>query len=644
MGIPIGSFFKSKYTSQQIENALAAFRNMAAEYDPTQTYNEGAVVLYNNALYIATGTTTGTFDPTKWTQTTLAGIGAEAGESAGREAAEDVLANTVQVVSQTFSDVQKEQARDNIDVLSSSEVYKLFPKKTVSNDPDNAVFDAVLNDAINAPVLSTVIKGKTVAQNQLVQNGNFSDGTTGWTALNSATLTASGKVATLNASTQNGLARSAAFDGVSGHLYFVSARIKTATETTLVQINMTGMGNWYIQPESSTNWQTVEGIKAAPSSGNKTVDIMDRRSSGWDAVQFTDVMCIDLTAAGYTAAETTDVATFKAAFLKRMGYPLPQFIPYDAGSLKNVNGTFNLCGRNLWDEEWELGSYSSGDGSPVTDSASIRSKSTNYIRVTGGETYYAKCPANISIKYYDANYNYVGSYLVSGGNGTFTVPTNAIFVRFNVGSAYGNTYNYDTCLNDNDPSLNGQYFPFYSGGTIDCSTAPLNGVGDAQDEKDYAKGTRTTRCGMVDLGTLNWLAASSGNIFYVTGAVSWIKFPPNLNTAFNGVCGKYQTLSYGEGTSTDKSIYTAWTGAGTNYLYIHDSAYSDAATLKTALSGTYLCYELATPVSSTETPQPLTTQYGYNVLRPVSGDVQGAEVAVKYTESIEGYINERLNA
>ena len=46
---------------------------------------------------------------------------------------------------------------------------------------------------------------------------------------------------------------------------------------------------------------------------------------------------------------------------------------------------------------------------------------------------------------------------------------------------------------------------------------------------------------------------------------------------------------------------------------------------------------------TTETPQPLETQYGYNVLEPVIGGVQSAEVDAVYYENIAGYIDKRLN-
>lgn len=46
--------------------------NISDSYDPTATYNTGDVCIYNNVLYICTDDNiTGTFDPSKWTATTI---------------------------------------------------------------------------------------------------------------------------------------------------------------------------------------------------------------------------------------------------------------------------------------------------------------------------------------------------------------------------------------------------------------------------------------------------------------------------------------------------------------------------------------------------------------------------------------------
>ena len=64
-------------TSEGIKDALdevvdVVNDNFADAYDPTATYNTGDVCIYNNVLYICTeDNITGTFDPSKWTATTI---------------------------------------------------------------------------------------------------------------------------------------------------------------------------------------------------------------------------------------------------------------------------------------------------------------------------------------------------------------------------------------------------------------------------------------------------------------------------------------------------------------------------------------------------------------------------------------------
>ena len=63
------------FTDKTITGAIketAKDKNVADEYDDTQTYDKGDVVIYKNTLYICTtNNTTGTWDATKWTATTV---------------------------------------------------------------------------------------------------------------------------------------------------------------------------------------------------------------------------------------------------------------------------------------------------------------------------------------------------------------------------------------------------------------------------------------------------------------------------------------------------------------------------------------------------------------------------------------------
>lgn len=113
------------------------------------------------------------------------------------------------------------------------------------------------------------------------------------------------------------------------------------------------------------------------------------------------------------------------------------------------------------------------------------------------------------------------------------------------------------------------------------------------DGDTYASdGTVTRRYGVVDLGSLNWLRDE--NQRFMSSSVSGIKLPISPNFHDGLVCAKYEAndspITY---RTVDKTIAKYTDGR----LYILDSAYSDAQTFKTAMSGVYLVYELATPTT-----------------------------------------------
>ena len=66
--------FTDKTTLGAIKET-AKGKNVADEYDDTQTYDKGDVVIYKNTLYICnTNNTTGAWDASKWTATTIDNI------------------------------------------------------------------------------------------------------------------------------------------------------------------------------------------------------------------------------------------------------------------------------------------------------------------------------------------------------------------------------------------------------------------------------------------------------------------------------------------------------------------------------------------------------------------------------------------
>jgi len=116
-------------------------------------------------------------------------------------------------------------------------------------------------------------------------------------------------------------------------------------------------------------------------------------------------------------------------------------------------------------------------------------------------------------------------------------------------------------------------------------------------------GTVTKKYGIVDLGTLNWSKdVSGGNVGFYANAFSGAKPPSSWGVTFNAISKYFVTVpatGYSQYT-VDKTIFMKPNGQ----MFAVDNAYTDAATFKSAMSGVYLVYELATP--TTETAQAYT--------------------------------------
>lgn len=108
--------------------------------------------------------------------------------------------------------------------------------------------------------------------------------------------------------------------------------------------------------------------------------------------------------------------------------------------------------------------------------------------------------------------------------------------------------------------------------------------------------TWNKRCGVVDLGTLDWVKSSSGaggsNLYVKT--LDDIKIPLTSGERRTGfLCAKYKpaeniTLA----TIENKAIMRY----SESRIYIRDDDYTDATTFKAAMSGVMLVYELAEPI------------------------------------------------
>ena len=270
----------------------------------------------------------------------------------------------------------------------------------------------------------------------------------------------------------------------------------------------------------------------------------------------------------------------------------------------------NVTGINQWDEEWEVGEYHIDSG-VKTGSAGVRSK--NPIRIVGGAQYrlYAKTAAasnNIGFCFYDADGNYISGGVSSQafGNVIVTAPQNARYLNFFVpNSWYGSTYNHDISINY--PSTDHDYHESHAksypiswqseAGTVYCGTL------------DVVSGLLTVDRKYIDMGSLSWSAGYTG---FFTVNVGWTG---------DFICEMYPQVPYVSSTSqVDKTI--TW-NSGSHALIAADSAYSDAASFKTAMSDVGLVTKLAQPQTYQLTPTEVKSVLGLN---NVWADCGGVEV------------------
>ena len=451
--------------------------------------------------------------------------------------------------------------------------------------------------------------GGSVGWNQLVENGNFAS-SSGWSTITSS-LSVSNNIGTFTASAQNGgIYRP--FNVIANHKYLMLAKIKLTTASDKILFTTYKPSSPYdskdIYTQSNTNWQTLSSIVNKSYSTSYYVKIYDTRTSGWDAINVKNVQCIDLTLlfgttiADYAYTLESQTAGSGIQWLKDNGYDFSDYSAYNAVELVSVKlGSKKYVGFNQWDEEVELGILNTSTGAEQSSTTRLRSK--NYIKVLADTEYYFKGTFAGGVLYYDENKNFISTSYPE--NTTRTIPNNARYIRFSLGTDYGTTYNHDICINISKPTgtpKNGDYVP-YDEHTYPLGSDTLRGILDLENGKIVYKGDVKTSDGKVqrkylepiNLGSLDWTYQTEFHRFYST-IINDLKAAVSDDIATNGICSKYTWNSVNN--RTDKHVGTS----ESKRIFVYDTAYTDAATFKTAMNGVYLIAESATPTTETSTP------------------------------------------
>ena len=565
--------------------------------------------------------------------------------------------NVKQVPGQSETDVLSQKAVDDNyarKVGVENDLVVGAAKALAGNQRQVKEFSTMVMEGADGIAKINEVRGKSLVWNQLIQNGNFDNGTTGWNfsrasgsvANNECTITTGTEPAATTQFSQN-------VSILVGHKYYIAFDFAGLVSESL---RVVAGGSYAMMPTleyTSSTKMRLKAISTVPSSQSFISFYPNRYSTAaasTDICKIKNVVLIDLTLMFGAGNEPATVEEFEALF------PLPYY-DYNAGEIiSNKTEKLDVVGFNQWDEEWEVGGLSETTGNSIS-AQSVRSK--NYIPVIAESDYFFKVryagTSGIYVKGYDANKTVIGStWLFSNvSNAIKTIPSGVSYIRFMTLAGYGTTYNHDICINISDPVKNGTYEPYKSTDiplNLPTITGKLNGEGVSVvvfpnglrgagtaydylivDADGYAR-KAVKVMDKVDLGALDWIRyTSDSTVFYapLNGASYDYK---------NSISARYQQASgpYGQVNSEDKS-YNFWPRSSTRQIYINDSSYTDAATFKSAMSGVELVYGLATPLTyDLDEPIPMTFMaYHGGTLRQTPQAPDSAPVVVNMTYAID---------
>ena len=225
--------------------------------------------------------------------------------------------------------------------------------------------------------------------------------------------------------------------------------------------------------------------------------------------------------------------------------PYSNICPISGWTGCNVSRT----GVNVWDEEWELGSYNTTTGAKSTDLQRIRSK--NMIPVTPSTGYYFRFPYSVAtygyyLFQYDSNGQYIEGSQKTASLVTLTSQTHYITVCTQ--PTYGTTYNNDISINY--PATDTVYHA-YTGTTYPITFPSEAGTvygGTLTVNKDGTGTLVVDRASYTFNGTEGWTKLTTYNYFQTNTVV-----PDAINANSSEdmfISNKYPYGSITNGTST----------------------------------------------------------------------------------------------
>ena len=179
------------------------------------------------------------------------------------------------------------------------------------------------------------IIGGTIVTNQMIENGDFSNGLTGWTIFSegASTISASNNEATITGVTTYNDGIGIELATAPGHIYYVSASVKSTGDAAFFD-SQHKIDNPILPSAEYKRYEHIISV------GTLTSEFFLLSKKSINTVNIKDVMCIDITkvlgnGAQYIYSLEQATAGAGVAWFRQM-FP-SDYYAYDSGSLQSVN-------------------------------------------------------------------------------------------------------------------------------------------------------------------------------------------------------------------------------------------------------------------------------------------------------------------
>lgn len=417
------------------------------------------------------------------------------------------------------------------------------------------------------------IKGNAIAWNQLIKNGDLSQGTQYWRTLRGSISIEDGFLKCEPASTSSFYVQQS-FGTIADHKYIIRCTHKGSDQFTCkVRFGTTDVSTFQVLTEEQ---DTSLIVIATTTNSENYLRYLPTSTSNLSTLYIKNVQIFDLTLIYGEGNEPATVDLFEDDYKRWFGKALT-YEDYDAGSLKPVLMTgYKTVGFNLLD--------------PTTGKA--------HLVGTYGNT-------NVAEGLYC--YEIVGNYTaITDEDDNAITPVNGFFMVENPQEITVTGADENTCIHMTWSGWrNGESEAFWSELSpipVTTLTGKLNGegesvvvfpdgmksAGDVYDEIKIENGVvkAIKRVGSINLGNATWnYSTNTAYPYFGTSEETHKQFTTNaLDAKYN----KYVSMLPSDNNKCI-SFYNA------NNIRLRDTDYTDATAFKASLEGVVLYFELATP-------------------------------------------------